>query len=485
MGFNLRAFAGGFASALSEDIEQEEKLATLRGKQGATDMYENYKKVIADNRKIQNELKTNIDIISSYDQSATPAELAALASNKHVMDRLLSRVKEPDFDASQFRVADIVNVAKDNSTSTALERLSSMYTLPVSQPDAPVKRDPSGNLIVDIIKGTGGKAEERAARQTAAALGVTLEELKAAQKVRQAGVNTGATFNMAAFQKQPQNVKDITDKLEVSLVQAAQQFGEDSDEYKKALEQITKVKTTVAGLEDNTDKSVDARAKRLRVQLLDTTDPAKRKQLQADIDAAERSILQHNKATRVTEPKVTYNAMKISVNDYVNTRMKEDKGVDWRQYVDFKTFTDPSTNQVFTSRTQKEKLTPEKQQELFAIERRLTAQALRDNGYVLQDGTPRTPIAEELMRNFNISAADLSTQPSAQTAQSAPATPAAPVVPAAQTAAQPVKPAAAPMPPQLTREDQEALVWANNPDNAGPKAEAIKKKIQNKINGAN
>jgi hypothetical protein len=71
---------------------------------------------------------------------------------------------------------------------------------------------------------------------------------------------------------------------------------------------------------------------------------------------------------------------------------------------------------------------------------------------VLQDGTPRTPVAQQLMLNFNITANELATKQAT---------------------------------PQLTREDQDALVWANNPANAGPKADAIKKKIQNKINGAN
>jgi hypothetical protein len=151
---------------------------------------------------------------------------------------------------------------------------------------------------------------------------------------------------------------------------------------------------------------------------------------------------------------------------------------------------------------------------MFAYERKLTAQALKENGYVLPDGTPRTPVAERLMRNFNITAADLESPvarpaPAATPAPAAPtpaptpaaapaATPAATPAPAAPTpaptpaaapAATPTAKPAAAAPvravPQLTREDQEALVWANTPANAGPKADAIKKKIQNKINGTN
>ena len=117
---------------------------------------------------------------------------------------------------------------------------------------------------------------------------------------------------------------------------------------------------------------------------------------------------------------------------------------------------------------------------MFAKERQLTAQALKANGYVLSDGTPRTPVAQQLMLNFNISANDLATN-EAPTEKPLPMANAAPTAPAP---AQPAAPTTRPV-PQLTREDQDALVWANNPANAGPKADAIKKKIQNKINGAN
>lgn len=484
MGFRFSSFVAGAAENLTETLKEDEKQAATAATFGVKALKEQYDKVQAENRSLETELSKNVDYLRENDSTATEAQLFAAATNKTYMTAIMEAAKT---NPGSFRVADVVKIKEANpSPQTAMEMIKAYTTIPAISQAA---RQAEGVAVPDKPQGLFGigalrdrassRAASKAEEQTAKAMGVSIDQLRAASGFKRPEIDAGATFDFTSMQKQPSNVKDITDKLEVSLVQAAQQFGENSNEYKKALEQITKVKTTVAGLEDNTDKSVDARAKRLRVQLLDTTDPAKRKQLQTDIDAAERSILQHNKATRVTEPKdknVTYNAMKISVNDYVNTRMKEDKGVDWRQYVDFKTFTDPATNQVFTSRTQKAKLSTEQQQELFAIERKLTAQSLRDNGYVLQDGTPRTPVAEELMRNFNISAADLSTQPPAQTA---------PSKAAATPAAQPVKPAAAPTPPQLTRQDQEALVWANTPANAGPKADAIKKKIQNKINGVN
>jgi hypothetical protein len=77
------------------------------------------------------------------------------------------------------------------------------------------------------------------------------------------------------------------------------------------------------------------------------------------------------------------------------------------------------------------------------------------------------------MTNFNISANDLAKATATPAPATAPATPAT-ATPAAQ-------PKAAPVVPQLTEEDKQALVWANNPANAGPKADAIKAKIQQKL----
>ena len=408
MGFNLTAFGGGFAGALVEDIQQEEKLATLRGAQGVENMKANYKKTIEDNGKIKNELQSNIKILEGYDDTATQAELAAIASNKHIMDRIMSHVKDKEFDPTGFKISNLVKVAGDNSTATALERLSSMFTM--QQQAAKATEEPkigTGNIFTDITRSAGTRAEERSARETAKAMGVTLEQLKAAQDFkRPEAPDFGAKYDMTALQKQPSNAKDIKDKLEVQEIQAAQKFGENSPERLAA----KKKKDFVENLEVKVDKNQDARAERLMLEKLDTKDPVRIKEIDVALKGIRESIKNHKKLTTIADPKekeATYNAMKTDVSDYVNTRMRDAKGTKWRNMVEFKTFTDEATGKTTISKTNKVDMTPEQQQEMFAAERKLTAQALRDNGYVLPDGTPRTPVAERLMRNFNITANDL------------------------------------------------------------------------------
>jgi hypothetical protein len=191
---------------------------------------------------------------------------------------------------------------------------------------------------------------------------------------------------------------------------------------------------------------LDARANRLNVAILDETDPAKKKALQSELKITQQAIKQHKEATttraeRGDDKPKTYGVISRSVDDFVNTRMREDKGFDWRKYVDFKTFTDPATGQTITSRTQKANLSDEQQRELFAKERELTAQALVTNGYVV-NGKPRYNEVAEIMNNRGITpqsfGAPVATStpvatptPVPTAAPSAPATAPAPATPAA------------------------------------------------------
>jgi hypothetical protein len=480
MGFNFTAFAGGFAKAAVESIEKEEELAAARGANGAKVMYENYKTVLADNRKLENELKANIETLKAYDPNATEDELFAVATKKPVMDYVVSQIKKENFDPESFKLSNIASIANNNVKSTALDLIKENLRLPkvMKETEASFAYKDTGNFITDIKGAAGSRAAEKAARQTADALGVSYEELVAAKGYKRPEMNVEATYNMGGIKQQPANSQEIINKLEVDEIQAAQKFGENSPERLA----IKKQKDFVKSFDVQTDKSLEARADRLALEKLDTQDPARVKEIDKSLAAIYASIKNHKLLTSIADPKektAKYNEMKTDVNDYVNTRMREAKGTKWRDMVEFKTYTDPTTDKTIISKTAKVGMTVEQQQEMFAYERKLTAQALKENGYVLPDGTPRTPVAERLMRNFNITAADLES-PAARPAPTAAPAAAPAVTPTAKPAAAPVKAV-----PQLTREDQDALVWANTPANAGPQADAIKKKIQNKINGTN
>jgi hypothetical protein len=484
MGFRFSSFVAGAAENITETLKEDEKQAAAAASFGVKALKEQYDKVQAENRKISTELSENIKLLQENDPTATQDELFAAATNKTYMSAVADLVKT---NPGSIKVKDVVKIKQDNPSGlTALEQVKKLTELPVvaraaeGEPSTIETAKPEGLFGIGTLRSrASARAGSKAEEQTAKAMGVSIEQLRAASGYKRPEIDAGAEFDFTSMQKKPQNAKEITDALEVAQIQAAQKFGKNSPQAAEATEKLEFVKS----FETRTDKNQEARAERLMLERLDTKDPARIAEIDASLKDTRASILNHKKLTTLKDPKekeATYREMKISVNDYVTTRMKEDKGFDWNKYVDFKTFTDPATDTTITSRTQKAGLSIEDQRKLFAKERQLTAQALKANGYVLQDGTPRTPVAQQLMLNFNISANELATN-EAPTEKPLPMANAAPTAPAP---AQPAAPATRPV-PQLTREDQDALVWANNPANAGPKADAIKKKIQNKINGAN
>ena len=136
MGFNFTAFAGGFAKEAVSSIEKEEELAALRGANGTKVLYENYKTVLADNRKLENELKANIETLKAYDPNATEAELLAVATKKPVMDYVTAQIKKENFDPETFKLSNIASIANDNVKSTALDLIRENLRIPKAVSDA-------------------------------------------------------------------------------------------------------------------------------------------------------------------------------------------------------------------------------------------------------------------------------------------------------------------------------------------------------------
>ena len=222
MGFNLTAFAGGFAKAAVESIEKEEELASARGTAGAKLMYDNYKTVSAGNKKLENELKTSIETLKVYDPDATEDELYAVATKKPVMDYVLAQIKKDNFDPATFKLSNIASISKSNVTSTALDRIRENLALPKVLKDAasPFAYVDTGNVVRDIKGGAGSRAAETSARQTAAALGVSYEDLLAAQGYKQPDMKSDAVYNMGGVKliKTPdQEISDAQIRLANSM----------------------------------------------------------------------------------------------------------------------------------------------------------------------------------------------------------------------------------------------------------------------------
>lgn len=197
MGFNLSAFGGGFASAAVEDIQKERKLAELRGTEAVKSLYTNYKTVIEENKKKETDLLGNIDLLRTYDPTASEAELYALSTKPVVMNQITSLIKDKAFDPASFKLSNFVKVAEDNVEATAVERVKMLSVLPNAAKATIIEQQKSGNFFKDMVSSSSSKAKEKAMLEQAQAMGIPLERLRAAQDFVRPAANVNATVDMS------------------------------------------------------------------------------------------------------------------------------------------------------------------------------------------------------------------------------------------------------------------------------------------------
>lgn len=405
------SFLGGAAKQLTTDIEQAEENAREDAKLGFSALYKRYEENAKSNRELTNKMNEDEQWVKTNYNNATPEQVAALVGNPVALDAL----KKTD-DPYKIDLANYIQIAQGNeSPAVQKERIQALPKLVGEVAESIKKRSPLGGLISDF----GTTSYDSTMGRLAKSQGMSLADLQATSRNQR--TNTGAKFDMSTLAKAPDSVEDMVKTANVARVQAKQKFGEDSEEYTTANQAYVQISREI----DKADKSLTSRADRISIALMDETDPEKKKVLQSDLKTTQQAIKNHKEATSTSaernedKPK-KYSAIARSIDDFVNTRMKEDKGFDWKKYVDFKTFTDPASGETITSRTQKAGLSDEAQRELFAKERELTAQALTTNGYVV-NGKPRYNEVAEIMNNRNITPQSFGAPAPAQTTQPAPA----------------------------------------------------------------
>ena len=291
--------------------------------------------------------------------------------------------------------------------------------------------------------GPSAESQRKMAEKTAMATGIPESELRSFERMpATATVSSMGSVNTEVFKKtpkQPTSVEDAYNMSQLDMMNAQRDKGVDSPEYKQAKANRDLANTYLATVSESLSK----RADRLRNNLIDEPDAAKKKQLSDELAKVEGSIKAHALAISTkdssndADKKKTYNAIKTSVDDFVNTRMRDEEGASWRKYVDFKTIK-MEDGTTYVSRTQKAEMPIEEQRKMFAAERTLAKQALVSNGYVSPTGVPLYNAVAEVMNNRNIpvgrEALPEQTPPPAAPATARPtATPVAPPRPSPKT----------------------------------------------------
>jgi len=210
MAFKFSSFAAGAAEAVLDTLRKDEEEASKVGVFGVKALKENYDKVMAENRKLENEVSNNIKALRTFDSTATEAELFAAATNKTYMSMAIEAAKT---NPATFKVSDVVKIVQDNpSNLTAMDMLKTYTEIPAVSQSARraegVTVDKDTNFFAKIRKGASERAGTKAEEQTAKAMGVPIEQLRAASEFKRPEIDAGAEFNMAKFQKE----KDFDDR---------------------------------------------------------------------------------------------------------------------------------------------------------------------------------------------------------------------------------------------------------------------------------
>ena len=69
MGFRLSSFLAGATKGAVDILEEDEATASKSAALGVKSMKDNYDKVMAENRKLESEVLTNIEFLQTYDKT--------------------------------------------------------------------------------------------------------------------------------------------------------------------------------------------------------------------------------------------------------------------------------------------------------------------------------------------------------------------------------------------------------------------------------
>lgn len=472
MGFKFSSFAAGAAEAVVDTLRKDEEEASKVGVYGVKALKENYDKVMAENRKLESEVSENIKALRTFDGNATEAELFAAATNKTYMSMAIEAAKA---NPATFKVGDIVKIKEDNaSNATAMDMLKAYTQIPAVSASARRAEgtvDKDTNFFAKIRKGAADRAGTRAEEQTAKAMGVSLEKLRAAEGFKRPEFDTGAEFDLTKFQK-PKEFKDIKDKAQVDLL-AAQESGE-PNAVNAATEKIARINTieSIGKVDKKTDAQIQS----------DLVTEIQQKQAAGDkqgVATATALLRQRQALMKAPGADGKTDADKISQTNLIQvaTRTRATTIEQKLPPGQLITTTDAQGNVTMTLRDLS-------QGDLFRQGDAIAANAIIKE-MAKPDGTPRSEMHKNAMMSVGIRFDDagkairpvvpeLPVKGAKGTPPPAPPPLATPAPPAA-------KPAPPPAIPQLTETDKQALVWANNPANAGKKADAIKAAIEQKL----
>lgn len=196
MSFMLKSFLGGAAEGLTSKLNKDEKDAQELAKIQFATMYKADQENKSKREEIRNKLTSNVEFIRGYFPQLTGDQLFETAKNPAVMDRLVQRSKEKDFDPSKIDPNGIVTIAGKATGLNADVLIAN--EIDKSIVTAPVAKIPEG---LGMFERRNRTIAEDAFNRQAAAMGVSPDVLRGASQYKTPSLETKATFNLGVLAK--------------------------------------------------------------------------------------------------------------------------------------------------------------------------------------------------------------------------------------------------------------------------------------------
>ena len=405
------SFLGGASRQFVASAEQAEQDAKEMAKASFNGLYKRFEENADSNRELTNKMKAEKQYIETVWSNATPEQVNELLANPVALEAI-KKTKNP----SAVSLDNYIKVIQGNeSKAVAAERAAALGPLIERTKESlrPAKKEG----FAGFMQGFGETRFDADMEKYARGQGLTLDEMRSnAKMARPVG---SATFDMGVLQEAPGSMKEIIDAGEVSRFRAAQEFGKNSDQYKKADTLVKAAESEVV----KADKKLEDRRDRLEIERENNKgDPVIVAALTKEIDGLNRTIQARNEATSNKRERDgeggganTYAKAKTRMEDYMNTDMTLNKGLGWRKYVEEKVVFDPATQKNITIPGKKVGLTPEQEKEYVEGMTSARMQGLKDLGLVTADGKPVNREVQDLMVSFGLN------RPASAPAQAKPA----------------------------------------------------------------
>ena len=198
MGFALKGFLMGAATAVSEKIDVDQKQAEEAGKLSALNLHKVYEENKKRNEIQIKEATDNVNTLRAYFPNASEAQLVAASTNKGVMEGFSTFVKDRNFDPTKFGIDNIVKVSDTApSGKKAEEMIRSAYD---KQNVVPATAIPEG---LGFFRTMQAKRQEEAFTRSATALGIKPDVLRGVTTTSSTpDFGITAEYNMSLFNKQ-------------------------------------------------------------------------------------------------------------------------------------------------------------------------------------------------------------------------------------------------------------------------------------------